>query len=130
MEICTTYVANDGTAFDNEDDCLVYEKMELVESTGLGNKIKCFSPKGTYVEPKKAISHWGEVYYIIISDDISDEELKTFNTFIEKEEYYYNHFTKGIWEFCIEADEWINLTRELADLQEKINKISNWGKWD
>lgn len=27
--------------------------------------------------------------------------------------------------FDNENDEWINLTRELADLQEKINKISN-----
>ena len=96
MEIKTTYIADDGTEFETEAECLAYEETlsQMSEYVQLFNRD--FSP--VEWNPENYEGMWNHTYYIIIEPH-REEEV---------EEWWHNTFytQEGVSPFHELNDEW------------------------
>lgn len=71
MEIKTTYIANDGTEFEDREECLAYETSLTSEC----NFIQLYDHDGELIEwnPNNYDDMWNRLYYIIIEPHREEE---------------------------------------------------------
>lgn len=110
-----TYYADDGTIFDNERDCIIYEN---------GLK-KIF----------ENLYSWDSNLFII--DKVQELESRSFYIFIKNteilqelsEEFYVLKTIpqeNGFWIYNMKKSEWEKAEKTLHDLNEEIHKIKNF----
>ena len=114
-----TYVADDGTEFDDEFECLKYEEKNLPDGvvTGLDENLEIIDPKSAGWE-----DWFQKVYYIVINDSQKASELFAFLV----DMYGYclpEGFMLGdVMAYRMDGD-WINLTEQATALWSEMNKV-------
>ena len=71
MEMKVTYIANDGTEFENREECLAYEKS----FSEMSDFIQLYNRDGKPIEwnPNNYDDMWNRLYYIIIEPHREEE---------------------------------------------------------
>jgi len=101
VEVEKTFIANDGTRFDNQEDCEIYEqnrssiveKLNIIKAT---NKFRLFNKDGNELDicDKKA---YGYSYYIYVEDDETRKRVKSL--LVDEEKSYYSFYdSASTWE--------------------------------
>lgn len=122
MKIYTTYVANDGTPFNDEDECLEYETSLQLNDI---KDIYCFSDDYCLIPLLKLRQKYDDIYYIYIGENVSKEKIRDFTNL------YYDLTGEnigeiqsvGIWGFVNDACIWKNLVEEVATIQQQIDFV-------
>lgn len=92
MEIITIYKANDGTQFDNEFDCELYELNKLI----MENPLKIYGDHNKRLKNPASSSTWGDAKRVIIN---TEKELETMKAIQEWTGYYYDINSIGTWKW-------------------------------
>ena len=113
MEIITKYVANDGTEFEDENECLVYERKKgMKEIEG----VKFFSENGKEITN---CSNFEDLLDLSFFIKITDK-----NDFDKFEDLLYDEFGCHYW-----ADGWEDLRGETG-LFYYEKEFDRWLSWD
>lgn len=84
MEIKTVYIANDGTEFENEEECLQYESSFTAMCEFVQFYDRDFNPIAWNPEDYEAM--WNHLYYIVIEPhqeaEVEEWWNNTFNTML------------------------------------------------
>ena len=122
MRIVTTYIANDGTRFTTEEDCLEYEKKEL---PFLSLKdVLLFNGEGEEIKKTSFFADMEQFIYIYIGSEDSLKIIKEIN-----EEYGYTlPPQKGFWKFDYDedgADKFVNYKQYINSINKELTKFAN-----
>ena len=110
------YIAEDGTKFDNEDDCHSYELDKKMRPV-IGKNVKGYSMNGIEIPIGDDYADWyDECDYIVIYKDLTDEEKE----FLRYEWGIYIPELRGLYRFDKEEGDWISYSAD----KEKFEK--NW----
>lgn len=113
MEVITKYVANDGTEFENEDECLDYERVEGMRAI---QGVKFFFENGKEITDYSDLEDLLDRSYFI---KITDED-----DFTKFEELLYDELGCGYW-----ADGWGSLKGERGLFYYDEDRDC-WVSWD
>ena len=115
-----TYIADDGTEFDDEDECLAYEAElnfgAFKDHVFLFNSVR--SPLSF------SLDNFEASYYVVINDDSA---AASFVAAMEAEGYSELPRAKGVYKYNTRKDKWENLHEKLADLTELIEELTAHG---
>lgn len=125
MKEVTFYVANDGTQFDDEVDCMKYEASLIAELDGL----KAYTSRLEEIELKdKDLDGLSDVIEIACYLKIVDANKATVLFDIMDDIYGITHPTMledgQIWTYSEETDGWEELTKWLEELRVIVGKIN------
>lgn len=123
MKEIITYEANDGTLFNDEDECLYYEKTKEWEK--YKSKIKFFDYKKNLLETSFKEFNSGSVFFISVFDDESAEFLATQELDCSSPFDKWNKLTTvaGMYWYDENRDKWVNLDEEIewyTSLKDKL----------
>ena len=138
MKTKVTYIANDGTEFENEEECLVYEKS----FSEMNEFVQFFDQNFLPVEwnPENYDSMWNHTYYIVIEPhreaEVEEWWDKTFSTqlgvspFSEldhewkrwKKDDHGDEPTILAYEFC-NSDDWCILNEVYAEMKDVVRGL-------
>ena len=112
----TIYIADDGTEFDNEDECLRYEsKIALSE---LGDRILFFDENRRPLE--LSCDNYEKCFYIVIKDESA---ISHFISTMEDEGYSELPHSVGVYEYNTYTDKWVNLSEKVANIINLIKEL-------
>ena len=123
MEII--YIADDGTKFDNEDECLAHERKMRMRKANFAENIRLFSR-----DKEEFIFIDGDDYErAFFMEILTDEAAAMLEEWVREEynSYMFNNKTiptAGRFYFDETNDEWVNV-EELRQKYESINAIFN-----
>lgn len=123
MEII--YIADDGTKFDNEDECLAHERKLRMRKANFAENIRLFSK-----DKEEFIFIDGDDYErAFFMEILTDEAAAMLEEWVREEynSYMFNNKTiptAGRFYFDETNDEWVNV-EELRQKYESINAIFN-----
>ena len=123
MEII--YIADDGTKFDDEDECLAHEKKIRMRKANFAENIRLFSK-----DKEEFIFIDGDDYErAFFKEILTDEAAAMLEEWVREEynSYMFNNKTiptAGRFYFDETNDEWVNV-EELRQKYEDINAIFN-----
>lgn len=122
MRIVSTYIADDGTRFTTEEECLEYERRENAFS--LLKDVFLFREDGTEIKKLSFFENMEQFEYIYIGSKDSLEVLQELN-----EEFgYILPDWEGFWKF--ESDDYgaevlIKYEKYIEEIREELNKYAN-----
>ncbi|MBQ6397391.1 MAG: hypothetical protein IJI06_04485 [Oscillospiraceae bacterium] len=119
MEIRYTYIADDGTEFDNEEECRAYEDALKVS----------FSSVVIFDENKNILSHdWEEIegndFYIVIVDKPEAEKLfDKLSDYISFEKPKFEIHAGDVLAWDLYSEEWFNVHERIEDYMRLIHEL-------
>lgn len=122
MRIVTTYVADDGTRFTTEEDCLEYEKTEL-HFVSLKD-VLLFDSEGKEIKKTSFFIDMAQFLYIYIGSEDSLKILKEMN----EEDGYALPPKEGFWKFVYvdeSTEKFINYEQHIDLIRKELNKFAN-----
>lgn len=122
------YVANDGTAFNSQDECLEYEAS--TEFFDLLQSITFFSDDGKVIDFENNISAFSntldDAAFILIPSYLKDERIKYFSDTIISDLYGKQFPTAtGFYRWDYADDEWVSYKAEMQSFIKKWKSILN-----
>ena len=122
MREITIYEANDGTRFENEDDCLEYEEQQKIPS--YKEALDAFDWNCRYLDLSKlTLDFWANDATILrIKDPKKAKELFVYIRDMYGYDWPDNVEAGDIW---IYDEVWRNLSREVEEKQKKLDMIRN-----
>lgn len=107
MEVKTTYIANDGTEFEDREECLAYETSLTSEC----NFIQLYDHDGEPIKwnPDNYDDMWNRLYFIVIEPHREEEAEewwnKTFYNMLTVSPFYALNYDWRRWLKCDHGDE-------------------------
>jgi hypothetical protein len=122
MRIVSTYIADDGTRFTTEEECLEYEKKEL-PFTSLKD-VLLFDGEGVEIKKKNFFVDMEQFLYIYIGSEDSLKIIKEIN-----EDYGYSlPPTAGFWKFEYGengGENFVSYEQHIDLIKKELNKYTN-----
>lgn len=122
MRIVSTYIADDGTRFTTEAECLEYEKKEL-HFTSLKD-VLLFDSEGVEIKKKNFFVDMEQFLYIYIGSEGSLKIIKEIN-----EDYGYSlPPTAGFWKFEYDEngeDNFVSYEQHIDLIRKELNRYAN-----
>ena len=122
------YVANDGTEFEDEEECLAYETAQTVKT--LKGKVALLDADFKII-PLDILEKWDRAYFIFVKDMSALHELRDVWDWDLTGLYppeFLNGDTAGLFAYDDDADAWYHMGTRLQNLQaiaDKAIKIVN-----
>ena len=122
MRIVSTYIADDGTRFTTEEECLEYEKKEL-PFTSLKD-VLLFDGEGVEIKKKNFFVDMEQFLYIYIGSEDSLKIIKEIN-----EDYGYSlPPMAGFWKFEYDengGEQFVSYEQHIDLIKKELNKYTN-----
>lgn len=126
----TVYVANDGTEFENERECLEYEA--LTDFSDILRTVDFYSENGEIIPSGHDLNQFNRAYddalFIVIpsSSKLKDERIKKFSDDVMDEVYGKTFPTAtGIYRWDGWNEEWVSFEDDSQELNEKWGELLN-----
>ena len=116
------YVANDGTEFEDEEECLAYETEQSAKK--LKGKVVLLNADFKVI-PLGALADWDRVYFIFVKDVSALHELRDVWDWDLTGLYppdFLNGDTAGLFAYDDDADAWYHMGARLQNLQAIADK--------
>lgn len=115
-----TYIADDGTVFDTEGECIEYEKAQ---SIGI-NSVAFFDDRGIIFENPSIDQIETVAWYMkVFNADSAKELFMDLARMYSFDPPHCEFFDEDILRWDAEADGWENMTKTIAELTELRDKI-------
>lgn len=130
----TIYVANDGEQFENEKECIEYEK-KVGEKYNLSNAL-ILNPKGEHLKARNRLEchnalEWA--HYILVKSEKDYNKIKAIceelgfgDDFPVYNKKYEGHETIFAYEYMTDEGQWVNLDDFLLKVKEDIAEIKSF----
>lgn len=118
----TMYIANDGKAFDDEEDCREYEAR--MEFSDILQSVTLFSEDSKVIEFGNTLFTFNEALddavFILIPSYLKDERIKHFSDTVYELDGKLFPTTTGLYRWDYIRDEWVSFKAET------LRFIENW----
>ena len=118
----TMYIANDGKAFDDEEDCREYEAR--MEFSDILQSVTLFSEDGKVIEFGNTLFTFDEALddaiFILIPSYLRDERIKYFSDTVSELDGKLFPINTGLYRWDYNRDEWVSFKAET------LRFIENW----
>lgn len=123
MRSVTYYVANDGTQFDDEEECYQYEVDLIAQEINARGMVKMYDSKQNVLDIAD-IQSYEECYYVWVGDDLACDELYKIWDAIECgfEQPNFWHKT-GLWMY--KDEDWLNVQDLIDEYQQLLEEMSS-----
>jgi len=113
----TVYIADDGTEFDDEDDCFAYE-----QERNLDNGKHTFFDNG--LKRIKEFKDCEDVYYVYIENEKDVEETRDFlSNYVGV--YSDNISHEGLWMYDTLVDNFVDIDDKMARLENELIELQH-----
>lgn len=126
----TVYVANDGTEFENERECLEYEAS--TDFSDILRAVDFYSEKGEIIPSGHDLTQFNRAYddalFIVIpsSSKLKDERIEKFSDDVMNEVYGKVFPTAtGIYRWDGWNEEWVSFEADSEELNERWSELLN-----
>lgn len=123
----TMYIANDGKAFENEEDCREYEAR--MEFSDILQSITLFSEDGKVIEFGNTLFTFDEALddaiFILIPSYLRDERIKYFSDTVSELDGKLFPTATGLYRWDYNMDEWVSFKAETHRLIEMWEPMLN-----
>ena len=116
------YVANDGTEFEDEEECLTYETAQTAKT--LKGKVALLDTDFKVI-PLDILEEWDRAYFIFVKDVSALHELRDIWDWDLTGLYppdFLNGDTAGLFAYDDDADAWYHMGTRLQGLQAIADK--------
>ena len=117
------YVANDGTEFEDEQECLAYETAKTAKT--LKGKVALLGADFKVI-PLNILEEWDRAYFIFVKDVSALHELRDVWDWDLTGLYppdFLNGDTAGLFAYDGDDDEWYHMGARLQILQNIVDKV-------
>ena len=117
------YVANDGTEFEDEQECLAYETAKTAKT--LKGKVALLGADFKVI-PLNILEEWDRAYFIFVKDVSALHELRDVWDWDLTGLYppdFLNGDTAGLFAYDGDDDEWYHMGARLQVLQNIVDKV-------
>lgn len=123
----TMYIADDGKAFENEEDCREYEAR--IEFSDILQSIILFSEDGKVIEFGNTLFTFDEALddaiFILIPSYLRDERIKYFSDTVSELDGKLFPTATGLYRWDYNMDEWVSFKAETHRLIEMWEPMLN-----
>jgi len=123
----TMYIANDGKAFEDEEDCREYEAR--IEFSDILQSITLFSEDGKVIEFGNTLFTFDEALddaiFILIPSYLRDERIKYFSDTVSELDGKLFPTATGLYRWDYNMDEWVSFKAETHRLIEMWEPMLN-----
>lgn len=122
----TVYVADDGSTFESEEECLDYEAQTTYSD--ILQSITLFSENGAVIHFENDMLSFNEAlddaHFIFIPSYLTDNHVATFSDEVMSDLYgKYFPTSTGLYRWNWDNDEWISFTTETHQFVKKWNNM-------
>lgn len=123
----TMYIANDGKAFEDEEDCREYEAR--MEFSDILQSVTLFSEDGKVIEFGNTLFTFDEALddaiFILIPSYLKDERIKHFSDTVSELDGKLFPTATGLYRWDYNRDEWVSFKAETHRLIEMWEPMLN-----
>lgn len=123
----TTYIANDGKAFEDEEDCREYEAR--MEFSDILQSVTLFSEDGKIIKFGNTLFTFSEALedatFILIPSYLRDERIKYFSDTVSEFDGKQFPTATGLYRWDYNRDEWVSFKAETHRFIEMWESILN-----
>lgn len=123
----TMYIANDGKAFEDEEDCREYEAR--MEFSDILQSVTLFSEDGKVIEFGNTLFTFDEALddaiFILIPSYLKDERIKYFSDTVSELDGKLFPTATGLYRWDYNRDEWVSFKAETHRLIEMWEPMLN-----
>jgi len=125
----TMYIANDGKAFENEEDCREYEAR--IEFSDILQSVTLFSEDGKVIEFGNTLFTFDEALddaiFILIPSYLRDERIKYFSDTVSELDGKIFPTATGLyrWDWHNDNDGWISFETDVSQMTKQWDALLN-----